>query len=57
MLYADELAVTAETEDDLIKRLNEWTNFVENRGMRVNRNKTKVMISGKWQKVMQKVLR
>jgi len=56
-LYADELAVTAETEDDLIKRLNEWTNFVENRGMRVNRNKTKVMISGKWQKVMQKVLR
>jgi len=31
--------------------------FVENRGMRVNMNKTKVMISGEWQKVMQKAVR
>jgi len=30
---------------------------VENRGMRVNMNKTKVMISGELQKVMQKVVR
>ena len=35
----------------LIKRLNEWKDFVENRGMRVNMNKTKVMISEEWQKV------
>ena len=42
----------AETEDELIKRLNEWTDNVENRGRRVNMNKTKVMISGEWQKVM-----
>jgi len=28
--------VIAETEEDLIKRLNEWKNNVENRGMRVN---------------------
>jgi len=34
----------AETEDDLIKRLNEWKDNVENRDMRVNMNKTKVMI-------------
>ena len=40
----------AETEEDLIKRLNEWQNNVENRGMRVNMNKTKVMISGERQK-------
>jgi len=46
LLYADDLAVIAETEDDLIKRLNELKDFVENRGMRVNINKTKVMISG-----------
>ena len=26
----------AETEDDLIKRLNEWKDNVKNRGMRVN---------------------
>jgi len=42
LLDADDLVVIAETEDDLIKRLNEWKDFVENRGMRVNVNKTKV---------------
>ena len=42
---------------DLIKRLNEWKDFVENRGMRVNMNKTKVMISGERQKVTQKAVR
>jgi len=47
LLYADDLVVIAETEHDLIKRLNEWKNNVENRGMRVNMNKTKVMISGR----------
>jgi len=40
-LYADDLAVIAETEDDLIQRLNKWKDNVENRGMRVNMNKTK----------------
>jgi len=30
---------------------------MENRGMRVNMNKTKVMISGEWQKVTQKSVR
>jgi len=51
LLYADDLVMVAETEDDLIKRLNEWKDKVKNRGMRVNMNKTKVMISGEWQKV------
>jgi len=36
LLYEDELVVIAETEDDLIKSLNEWKDNVENRGMRVN---------------------
>ena len=49
--------MTAETEDDLIKRINEWKDNVENRGTIVNLNKTEVMISGKWQKVMQKAVR
>jgi len=35
--------VIAETKEDLIKRINEWKDNVENRGMRVNMNKTKVM--------------
>jgi len=30
---------------------------VENRGIRVNINKNNVMISGEWQKVMQKAVR
>ena len=34
LLYADDLVVIAETtEEDLIKRLNEWKNNVENRGI------------------------
>jgi len=36
-LYADDLVVIAETEENLIKRLNEWKNNVENRGMKVKR--------------------
>ena len=46
LLYADDLTVIAETEEELIKRLNEWKDNVESKGMRVNMNKTKVMISG-----------
>jgi len=36
LLYPDDLVVIAETEDYLIKRLNEWNDNVENGGMRVN---------------------
>jgi len=56
LLYADDLVVIAENED-LTKRLNKWKNNVENRGMRVNMNKTKVMISGRRQKPLQKAAR
>jgi len=36
LLYTNDLFVIAETEDDLIKKLNERKDNVENRGMRVN---------------------
>jgi len=49
--------VIAKTEDGLIKRLNEWKDNMENRGMRVNVNKTKVVISGEQQKVTQRDVR
>ena len=52
LLYADDLAVIAETEKELIKRLNEWKDNMESKGMRVDMNKTKVMISGKRQKAV-----
>jgi len=42
LLYADDFVVIAETEDDLIKRLNEWKDNVENRGMRVNMKKPRL---------------
>ena len=41
----------------MIKRLNEWKDNVESKGMRVNMNKTKVMINGERQKVRQKAVR
>ena len=49
LLYADDLVVIGETEDNLIKRLNERKDNVENGGMRVNINKIKVIISGEQQ--------
>jgi len=42
LLYTDDLVVIAETEDDLIKRLNEWKGNVENRGKKVNVNKIRL---------------
>jgi len=41
LLCADDLAVIAETEEELIKRLNEWKYNMESKGMRVSMNKTK----------------
>jgi len=46
LLYTDDLVVIAESEDDLIKRLNEWKDNMEKRSMRVNMNKISVMMSG-----------
>jgi len=57
LLYADDLAVIAETEEELIKRLNGWKENVANKDMRVNMNETKVMISGERQTVCQKATR
>jgi len=57
LLYADDLVLIAETEDDLIERLNEWKDNVYNRCMKVNMNETNVMISTEWQKVMKKPVR
>ena len=57
LLYADDLVVIAETEEELIKRLNEWKDNAESKGMRVNINKTKVMISGERQIVRQKAVK
>jgi len=49
--------VIAETEEELIKSLNKWKDIVESRDARVRMNKTKVVISGERQKVLQKAVR
>ena len=56
-MYADGPVVIVEIEEHLIRKLNEWKDNVENRGTRVNMNKTKVIISGKRQKITQKTVR
>jgi len=48
VIDADDLAVIGETEEELMKRLNEWKDNVESKGMR---------ISGERQKVKQKAVR
>ena len=40
LLYTDDLAIIAETEEELIQRLNEWKDNAESKGLRVNMNKT-----------------
>ena len=42
------MVVIAESKEELIlKKLNRWKDGVQNKGMKVNMNKTKVIISGK----------
>jgi len=50
-LYADDLVVIAETEDDLIETLSEWKDNMENRGMRINMNKWRKY--DKWRRRLQ----
>ena len=51
LLYADDLILVSESPDDLKKRLHCWKEALEDKGMRVNVNKTKVMVCGRTEKV------
>ena len=46
LLYADDLVIIAETEDELRMKLIKWKTNLETKGLRVNVRKTKIMISG-----------
>ena len=46
LLYADDLVIVAETENDLRRKLAVWKEKLEKKGLRVNIGKTKVMICG-----------
>lgn len=47
MLFADDLVITAETEEELQRRVLEWQERLENGGLKVNAGKTEVMVSSK----------
>ena len=47
MLYADDLVLTAKTKEEVIAMFNEWKRQMETRGLKINMEKTKVMVSGR----------
>ena len=46
LLYADDLAVVADSLDECISKLKAWKDGMEKKGLRVNMKKTKLMVSG-----------
>ena len=46
LLYADDLAVAADSLDECISKLKAWKDGMEMKGLRVNMKKTKFMVSG-----------
>ena len=46
LLYADDLVISAETEEGLKMKLNKWKIEMEVKGLRINMGKTKIMVSG-----------
>ena len=47
LLQADDLVLLADTMDEYLSKLANWTKHLEAKGLRVNMGKTKIMISGK----------
>ena len=45
MLYADDLVIIAETEDELKIRLIKWKTNLEAKGLRVNMRRTKIIVT------------
>ena len=46
LLCADDLVISAETEEGLKMKLNKWKTEMEAKGLRANMGKTKIMVSG-----------
>ena len=46
-LFADDLAIVAESEEELQERVVQWQENLENKALRANRKKTGVMVSSK----------
>ena len=46
LLHADDLVLRADTMDELLSKLGNWLEYLKAKGVIVNKDKTKVMISG-----------
>ena len=46
MLYADDLVISAEMESQSSEKLNTWNGALQKRGLKINVDKTKNLISG-----------
>jgi len=46
LLYADDLVLIAESMEDVVVKFKRWKDGMESGGLRVNVDKTKVMVSG-----------
>ena len=47
MRYVDDLVILAETLEGLMTKIAVWKNGLESKGLKVNMEKTRVMISGR----------
>ena len=45
--YADDLVLTAESEHEVLERFDRWRTELELRGLKINMEKTKMMVTGK----------
>ena len=50
LLYADGLVLTSESKEEAIAKLNRWKGEMEQRGLNINMDKTKLMVTGKKQR-------
>ena len=47
LLYADDLVITAESEEEAVRKFSLWKREMETRRLKVNMNKTKMMVVGR----------
>ena len=47
LLYADDLVLMAETEEEVVEKFRAWKRGMEKRGLKVNMEKTKMMVLGR----------
>jgi len=47
LLYADDLVLTSESKEKVTDKFNRWEDEMEQRGLKINMDKTKLMVTGK----------